>query len=129
MFEQGRLNNARTVMSRPYTWRPLGLLPIPKPKAITNNNVEWQRYRPGCLELYHCCMDNFVAEINYLCSEDKYFRFADGKVRLGLCFWHLLSMDGLDIAATTMCSTCDCPVCECPKDELDRTNVSYPLPM
>ena len=64
-----------------------------------------------------------------LCSEDKYFRFADGKVRLGLCSWHLLSMDCLEIAATTMCSTDDCPVCEVPKDELDRTDHSslYPL--
>ena len=36
-------------------------------------------------------------------------------------------MDGLEIAATTMCCTDDCPVCEVPKDELDRTDVSYPL--
>jgi len=77
--------------------------------------------------LYHCCMDPVVEEINQLCSEDNYFRFADGKVRLGRCFWHLLSMDGLEIAATTMCSTDECPVCEVPKDELDRTDVSYPL--
>jgi hypothetical protein len=46
---------------------------------------------------------------------------------LGRCFWHFLSMDGLEIAATTMCSTLDCPVCECPKDELDRTDKLYPL--
>ena len=36
-------------------------------------------------------------------------------------------MDGLEIAATTMCSTNECPVCEVPKDELDKTDVSYPL--
>ena len=112
-------------MSCPYAWRPLGLLPILKPGAFTNNNVEWQRHRR--LELYHRCMDPVIAQINTLCSEDKYFRFADRRVRLGRCFWHLLSMDGLEIAATTMCSTNDCPVCECPKDELDRTDKSYPL--
>ncbi len=112
-------------MSRPYAWRPLGLLPILRPGAFTNNNVEWQRYRR--LDLYHRCMDYVVDEINELCSEDKHFRFADGKVRLGRCFWHLLSMDGLEIAATTMCGTDDCPVCEVPKDQLDRTDVSYPL--
>ena len=72
-------------------------------------------------------MDHVVTEINQLCSEDKYFRFADGNVRVGRCFWHLLSMDGLEIAASTMCSTDDCPVCECPKNELDRTDTSYPL--
>ena len=68
-------------MSRPYAWRPLGLLPILKPSAMTNNSVEWQRYRR--LELYHRCMDPVVEETNQLCSEDNYFRFADGKVRLG----------------------------------------------
>ena len=51
--------------------------------------------------------------------------FSPGKA--GQCFWHLLSMDGLEIAANTMCSTYNCPACECPKDELDRTNVSYHL--
>ena len=121
----GCLNNDRTVMSCPYAWRPLGLLPILKPGAFTNNKVEWQRHRR--LELYHRCMDPVIAQINTLCSEDKYFRFADRKVRLGRCFWHFLSMDGLEIAATTMCSTLDCPVCECPKNELDRTDKLYPL--
>jgi len=42
-------------------------------------------------------MEPVIAEINALCSEDKYFRFADKKVRPGRCFWHLLSMDGLEI--------------------------------
>jgi hypothetical protein len=97
----GCLNNDRTVMSKQYAWRPLGLLPILKATAMTNNNLEGQRYRR--LDLYHRCMDIVVAEINELCSVDKHFRFADGKVRLGRCFWHLLSMDGLEIAATTMC--------------------------
>ena len=36
-------------------------------------------------------------------------------------------MDGLEIAATTMCCTDECPVCEVPKDELDITDVCYPL--
>ena len=121
----GCLNNDRTVMSRPYAWRPLGLLPILKTSALTVDNVAWQRHRR--LDLYHRCMDPVIAELNELCAEDKYFRFADKKVRQGRCFWHLLSMDGLEIAATTMCSTNDCPVCECPKDELDRTDKSYPL--
>jgi len=121
----GCLNNDRTVMSKPYAWRPLGLLPILKATAMTNNNLEEQRYRR--LDLYHRCMDIVVAEINELCSVDKHFRFADGKVRLGRCFWHLLSMDGLEIAATTMCHTDECPVCECPKDKLDRTDILYPL--
>jgi hypothetical protein len=38
-----------------------------------------------------------------LCSKDRNFRFAEGKVSLvreELCFWHLLSMDGLDILHT-----------------------------
>ena len=55
----GCLNNDRTVMSKPYAWRPLGLLPILKATALTNNNLEWQRYRR--LDLYHRCMDIVVA--------------------------------------------------------------------
>ena len=102
----GCLNNDSTLMSRPYAWRPLGLFPILKPCCWWLND-----------------------EINQLCSEDKHFRFSDGKIRLGWCFWHwhLLSMDGLEIAVTTRCGTDDCPVCEVPKDELDKTDVSYPL--
>jgi hypothetical protein len=72
-------------------------------------------------------MDKVIAEINELCSEDRHFRFADGKVREGRCFWHLLSMDGLEISYTAMCPTDECPVCECPKDELDRTDKYYDL--
>ena len=72
-------------------------------------------------------MDTVIAEINELCSEDRYFRFADGKVREGRCFWHLLSMDGLEISYTTMCPTDDCPACECPRSELQSTDTSYEL--
>jgi hypothetical protein len=39
-------------------------------------------------------------------------------------------MDGLEIAATSMCNTDQCLVCECPKDELDKshgTDFLYPL--
>ena len=112
-------------MSRPYAWRPLGLLPILKASALTNNNAAWQRHRR--LDLYHRWMDPVVAEINELCSQDRYFRFADRKVRVGRCFWHMLSMDGLEIAATTLCSADECPVCECPKGELERTDFLWPL--
>ena len=76
-------------------------------------------------------MDHVNDEINELCSEDRYFRFADGKVRLGRCFWHLLGMGGLEFAVTRMCSTHDCPMCEVPNNELDKTDVLllllYPL--
>jgi hypothetical protein len=40
---------------------------------------------------------------------------------------NLLSMDGLEIAAISMCHTDECPVCECPKDKLERTDFLYPL--
>jgi hypothetical protein len=41
---------------------------------------------------------------------------------LGLDFWHIISLDGLDIAAAALSSTMECPTCECPKEELDRTD-------
>ena len=44
----------------------------------------------GRIDLYHRCLDPIIAEINVLCTEDKYYRFADNKVRKGRCFFHLL---------------------------------------
>jgi hypothetical protein len=65
---------------------------------------------------------------NDLCSEDRHFRFVDGKVREGLCFWHLpvLSMDGLEISEsfTSMCPTDTSPVCGFPEAARDRTDRS-----
>jgi len=101
------------------------MLPILKASACENTDKDWQAARR--VELYHRCMDPIIEEINTLCSADNHFRFADKLVRKGRCFWHLLSMDGLEIAASTMCSTRDCPVCECPKDQLDQTDTVYPL--
>ena len=43
---------------------------------------------------------------------------------------HLLSMDGLDSIWRLQPLLCAVPTtapCECPMDELDRTDVSYPL--
>ena len=68
-----------------------------------------------------------IAEINELCKTARYYRWGDKLVRLGLAFWHIISMDGLEIAATALSSTMECPTCECPKDELDRTDKLYPV--
>ena len=38
----GSLNNDRTVMSRPFAWRPLACLPILKTSAFTNTSSAWQ---------------------------------------------------------------------------------------
>ena len=121
----GCLNNDKSVMSKSYAWRPLGLLPILKASSCENTNEEWQTFRR--MDLYHRCLDPIIAEINALCTEDKYYRFADNKVRKGRCFFHLLSLDGAEIAAATMCSTEKCPTCECPREDLDSTEEIYPL--
>ena len=42
-------------------------------------------------------------------------------------FWHIISLDGLEIAATALSSTMECPTCDCPKAELDRTDKLYPV--
>ncbi len=56
------LNNDKSVMSCPYAWRVLGILPILKASACTNTDETWQRLRS--LNLYHRCMDPIIAEIN-----------------------------------------------------------------
>jgi len=119
------LNNDKSVMCRPYAWRVLGILPILKASACTNTDPDWQRQRR--LDMYHRAMDPVIAEINELCKTARYYRWADKLVRLGCAFWHIISMDGLEIAATALSNTRECPSCECPKDELSRTDKLYPV--
>ena len=114
-------------MSRPYAWRILACLPILKGSACTNTSKDWQAQRRMGLPVYHSAMAHIIPEINDICSKDDYYRFADKLVRQGRGFWHLLCMDGAEIAAATMCGTDNCPTCECPKAELANTEDSYPL--
>jgi hypothetical protein len=72
--------------------------------------------------MFHRAMDPVIAEINELCKTARYYRWADKLVRLGMAFWHIISLGGLEIAATALSSTM-----ECPKDELDRTDKLYPV--
>ena len=72
-------------------------------------------------------MDLVITEINDLCKTPRYYRWADKMVRLGLAFWHIISLDGLEIAAAALSSTMECPTCKCPKAELDRTDKLYPV--
>ncbi len=41
----------------------------------------------------------------------SYYQWADKLVGLGLVFWHIVSMDGLEIA-TELSSTMECPACD-----------------
>jgi hypothetical protein len=45
---------------------------------------------------------------------------------LSRAFYHLLVLDGADVAAASMCDARQCPVCTCPHDELDRTDKAFP---
>ena len=112
-------------MSRTYAWRTLACLPILKTTAFTNVDKDWQAQRR--LSLYHNAMGHIIADVNDICSTDRYYRFADKIVWCGRGFWHFLSIDGAEIAAATLCGTDKCPTCECPKKELDNTETTYPL--
>jgi hypothetical protein len=105
------LNNDKSVMSRPFAWRVLGILPILKASACTNTDKEWQRQRR--LNMFHRAMEPMIAGINDLCKIPRYYRWADKMVSLGLAFWHIISLDGLEIAAAALSSTMECPTCEC----------------
>ena len=123
----GCLNNDRTVMSRPYAWRILACLPILKGSACTNTSKNWQTQRH--MALYHSAMAHIIPELKDICAKDDYYRFAVKLVRQYRGFWHLLCMDGAEIASATMCDsgTDNCPTCECPKAELNSTEHTYPL--
>jgi hypothetical protein len=130
VFAAGCLNNDRPVLAKSYAWRPLALLPILKGSACAETNDDWIRHRH--MELYHSSIDRHnIADINELYSKDMYLRFADGQVRCSKAFYHLLDMDGQEVAQvgaalTSMCDVNQCPVCTCPHSELDRTDVSFP---
>ena len=102
----GCLNNDRTVMSKAFAWRPLALLPILKASACAETDKDWLTERR--LDLYHRSMDHIIADLNELCSKDIYLRFADNLIRLSRAFYHLLVLDGAEVAAATMCDTRQC---------------------
>ena len=111
-------------MSKAFAWRPLALLPILKAAECRETQKDWLVNRR--LDLYHRSMDHVIADLNELCSNDMYLRFADNRIRLSRAFFHLLVLDGAEVAAATMCDTRQCPVCTCPHQDLDRTDVAYP---
>ena len=109
-------------MSKSYAWRPLAIIQILHWSACTETDEDWLRHRQ--LELYHCSMDHIIADLNRLCFSNIYLRFDDGVVRLCSAFYHLLVMDGAEVAAALLCDVNQCPVCTCPHSELDRTDRS-----
>ena len=111
-------------MSKAFAWRPLALLPMLKASACAETDKDWLVGRR--LDLYHRSMDHIIADLNELCSKDIHLRFADNRIRLSRAFYHVLVLDGAEVATATMCDTRQCPVCTCPHDELDRTDKAYP---
>ena len=110
-------------MSKAFAWRPLALLPILKASACAETDKDWLVGRR--LDLYHRSMDHIIADLNELCSKDIHLRFADNRIRLSRAFYHVLVLDGAEVATATMCDTRQCPVCTCTHDELDRTDKAY----
>ena len=61
------------------------------------------------MDMFHLAMDPVIAEINDLCKTPRYYRWADKMVRLGLAFWHIISLYGLEIAAAELsCIELEC---------------------
>ncbi len=96
-------------MSKAFAWRLLALLLILKASACPETDKDWLVYRH--LDLYHRSMDHVIAELNKLCLKDIYLRFADDRIRLSRAYFHVLVLDGAEMAAATMCDTRQCPVC------------------
>ena len=95
-----------------------------KGSVCTVTDEDWLQHRR--LELYHRSMESWITllrivtlDINELCSRDIYIRFADDKVRCSRAFYHVLVMDGAEVAAALLCDVNQCPVCTCPHSELD----------
>ncbi len=84
-------------MSKSHAWRPLALLPILKGSVCRETDDDWLQHRR--LELYHRSMDHMIQDIDELFSKDIYLHFADDTVRLSPAFYHVLVMDGAEVAA------------------------------
>jgi hypothetical protein len=97
------LNNDKSVMSSQYAWRVLAILPILKASACTNTDKAWKNQHS--LDMYHQAMDPVITEINKLCKTARYYRWAGKLGSLGMAFWHIISMDSLEIAASALSST------------------------
>ena len=88
-------------MSKAFAWRPLALLPILKASACAETDKDWLVGRR--LDLYHRSMDHIIADLNELCSKYIHLRFADNRIRLSRAFYHVLVLDGAEVATATMC--------------------------
>ena len=93
-------------MSKAFAWRPLALLPILKASACAETDKDWLVGRR--LDLYHRSMDHIIADLNELCSKDIHLSFADNRIRLSRAFYHVLVLDGAEVATATMCDTMSC---------------------
>ena len=81
---------------------PLRALLAPTPARNGKLSATW-----GDMALYlvyYSAMTHIIPEINKKCSKNGYywFKFADKLVLQSRSFWHLLCMDGAEIAAATI---------------------------
>jgi hypothetical protein len=90
-------------MPRPYAW--LDILHILKATACTNTDKDGQRQRR--LDMFHRIQSSLRSMACALRKTARNYRWADKLVRVGCAFWHIISMDGLEIAATALSSAAE----------------------
>jgi hypothetical protein len=114
-------NNDRTVASKAFAWRLLGMMQsISKPATIVQTD-EWRSERRTRL-YYHSCVDIVSQQINDLNGRDIFLRFGDQKYRRSRVFLDFLCMDGDEVSHATMCPTTRCTSCWCPKQQMSDTD-------
>ena len=77
------------------------MLPILKASACVNTDKEWQA--AGKIELDQRCMDPIILRSTPFVQLTINIALRTSRNARDVAFWHLLSMDGLEIAASTMC--------------------------
>ena len=116
--------NDRTVASKAFAWRLLGLMPSISNAATIAQTDDWRSARRT--RLYHSCVDKLVQQINDLTECDIFFRFGDQKYRCSRVFLDFWCMDGDEVANATMCPVTRCTTCWCPKDQMSDTDTAFP---
>ena len=117
-------NNDRTVASKAFAWRLLGMMPSISKAATIVQSDEWRSERRT--RLYHSCVDILAQQINDLTGRDIFLRFGDQKYRRSRVFVDFLCMDGDEVSNATMCPTTRCTSCWCPKLQMSDTDIVFP---
>ena len=117
-------NNDHAVAGKPFSWRPIGMLPVFDKKAVVGHMTA-DEIRLRRLRLNHECISIIVEKLNAICAQPMALRWADGMVRQSRMFVDFLCLDHAEASVQALCTTKHCISCLCPEAENGDTSKHY----